>query len=129
MAVSVRVLKIAAVAAIVAAGSMTLSEPAFARGGGGHGGGGFHGGGFGGHGFGGRGYGYGGWGYGGWGYPYGYGYGYGYGPGYYDDDYYDDAPVVVHRYHVVRDHYCRIVRKRVHTCCGWTYRKVRYCTR
>jgi hypothetical protein len=107
---------------------MTLVQSAEARGGGGGHGGGFGGGGFHGGGFGGRGFGYGGgWGYGGWGYPY---YGYGYGPYYGGDDYYDDErPVVIHRYHVVHDHYCRIVRKRVHTCCGWTWRKVRYCTR
>ncbi len=109
-----------------------LRRPAFTRGGGGgHGGGGFHGGGWGG-----RGWGYGGWGgYGwagyGWGYPGYYGYGPYYGGDYYDDDY----PVVVHRRPVVVQSYrvvhhdCIVRRVHVHTCCGYAWRKVRYCAR
>ncbi|MGO9389395.1 hypothetical protein [Rhodoblastus sp.] len=140
MAIAGKFLKIATIAAVLA-GSLSLAEPAFARGG--FGGGGFHGGGFhgggwggrgwGGGGWGGRGWGGGGWGWGGWGWGVPIVVGGAYYYPYYDDPYYgDDYPVArrvyvqpVHRVY----HSCIWRRVRVHTCCGWAWRRVRYCAR
>jgi len=145
--------KIATVATAVA-GSLALSAPAFARGGGGghgggfgggghgggFGGGGFHGGGFGGRGSAGaasrveamglRGYGgYGGWGWGGGGWDdpcY-----YGNCGGYYGGPYYGDDYPVVRRVYVQPVHRvyrsCIWRRVHVHTSYGWRWRRVRYC--
>ena len=140
MAIAGKSLKIATIAAVVV-GSLALSAPASARGGwgggggwhgGGWGGGGWHGGGWGGRGWGGRGY-YGGWGGPGWGWGGGWGWNDPYYYGVYGGPYYgDDYPVVrrvyvqpVHRVY----HSCILRRVRVHTCCGWAWRRVRYCAR
>jgi hypothetical protein len=134
MAIAGKSLKIATIAAVVM-GSLALSTPASARGG--WGGGGWHGGGWGGGGWrgggwGGRGWYGGGWGPGwGWGVPVGVG-AYYYGGPYYDPYYGDDYPVVRRVYvrpvrHVY--HSCIWRRVRVHTCCGWASRSVRYCAR
>jgi hypothetical protein len=152
MSIAGKYLKIATAAAVLA-GSLALSEPAFA-GHGGFGGGGFHGGGFGGGGFrgggwggggwrgggwGGRGWGGPGWRGGGWGGP-GWGWGgggWGWGvplivggayyypyDGYYADDYPPARRVYVQR---VAPRSCIWRRVRVNTPSGLRWRRVRYC--
>jgi hypothetical protein len=141
MALSSGFLKTATVAALVAAGSLTLAPEAMAFGGGGFHGGGFHGGGFGGGGWhGGGGWRGGGWGGGGWrgaGWR-GGGWGGGWGPGWglgaaglglglaaasawpYDDGYYG-----------WNDGYgypsCTLRRVAVRTAWGVRWRTIQYC--
>jgi hypothetical protein len=128
MAIAGKLLKIATAAAILA-GSLAISEPAFAGGHGGFGGGGWHGGGGGWHGggWGGRGWRGGGWGGPGWGwgvplvvggayyYPY--------------DDYYADGYPPPRRVYVQRvvPRSCIWRRVRVRTPYGLRWRRVRYC--